>query len=336
MKRIWKLLKPYKKSILIISFLSLLVSIAEIIKPYLIKIVMDDYLSQGIFQKGAITIGIIGVAYIGIVIIGNIIDFMAMTSANRIGEDAIYNLRNKLYRYIQYANIPFHDKTPTGKLFVSITSDIEDISTLFKDVISTIIKDILLIIAFFVVMASLSISLSTIAILIIPLILIFSISFTMLSNKCEKIKKKARAKLNTFLAESVYGVKLIKIFNIQREKIKEETVLSDDFRKATIAPSFIHAILPAIMVILENLAICLIVWACTKHWFNISLPVGLIYMFVSYIKQIFEPINRIVENMEVVQEAVVSINKVYDILEQKQYLENLEKRNRTKRSKRKN
>ena len=59
MKRIWKLLKPYKKSILIISFLSLLVSIAEIIKPYLIKIVMDDYLSQGIFQKGAITIGII-------------------------------------------------------------------------------------------------------------------------------------------------------------------------------------------------------------------------------------------------------------------------------------
>ena len=48
-------------------------------------------------------------------------------------------------------------------------------------------------------------------------------------------------------------------------------------------------------------------------------------MFVTYIKQIFEPINRIVENFETIQEATVSINKIYDILEHKEYIEDFEK-----------
>ena len=78
------------------------------------------------------------------------------------------------------------------------------------------------------------------------------------------------------------------------------------------------------MTILENVGICLIVWACTYHIFGIEMQVGIIYMFITYLRQIFDPINRIVENVETVQEALVSINKVYEILEQKQYLENLE------------
>ncbi len=43
----------------------------------------------------------------------------------------------------------FMTKLPAGKLFVRITNDVEDIATMFKDVIATIIKDILLIIAFY-------------------------------------------------------------------------------------------------------------------------------------------------------------------------------------------
>ena len=313
MQRAWKLVKPYTKSILVVSFLSLLVGIAEIIKPYLVKIVIDDYLSQGIYEKGMITIGTIGAVYIGIVIIGNIIDFVATTAINMIGEDAIYKLRNKLYHYIQHANIPFHDQTPAGKLFVRITNDVEDIATMFKDVVATIIKDILLIIAFIVVMLSISSKLTLIALAIVPFIIIFSFISTKLANKFQEKTKTIRTKLNSFLAESIYGVKLIKIFNIQREKQEENNKLTQ---------SLFRSILPN--AILENVGICLIVWACTYHIFGIEMQVGIIYMFITYLRQIFDPINRIVENVETVQEALVSINKVYEILEQKQYLENLE------------
>lgn len=59
---------------------------------------------------------------------------------------------------------------------------------------------------------------------------------------------------------------------------------------------------------------------------------GVIYIFTTYLKQIFEPVQRIIENFEVVQEALVSINKIYDILDHKEYLEDFDKRNRARKS----
>ena len=246
MKRVWKLIRPYKKSIIIISILSLLVAIAEIIKPYLVKLIMDDYLEVGIYQKGFLTIGILGGIYIAIVFIGNIIDFIATTSVNMIGQDSIYSLRNKLYKYIQHANISFHDKTPAGKLFVRMTNDIEDISTMYKDVISTIVKDIILIIAFITMMIYISKELSIVAIIIVPLIMFFSIISTIIANKLQEKSKNVRTKFNTFLAESIYGVKIIKIFNIQREKQEENNELTKKYRKTREPIAINNSLLPAI------------------------------------------------------------------------------------------
>ncbi len=68
LSRVCKMLKPKKKAIIIISILAIIINIGEVIKPYLIKTVIDDYLSAGVWQRGAFTIGVIGALYIGIVV----------------------------------------------------------------------------------------------------------------------------------------------------------------------------------------------------------------------------------------------------------------------------
>ena len=325
LSRIYKMLKPQVKTIVIISILAIIISIGEIIKPYLIKIVIDNYLSFGIWQKGIMTIGIIGTIYIAIVLIGNILDFIVSTTTSMVGENIIYSIRNKLYKYIQYANIPFHDKTPSGTLFVRITSDVEDITTFFKDVITTFIKDTLMIIVLSLMMLSLNYKLALICFLIIPFVILTSIIITRISKNVREYSKKVKTKLNIFLAESIYGVKLIKIFNRQYEKEKECEEMCENFYKSRIPTSFTEGFLIAFMVIFENLGVSLIVWVCINHLFNVNLDVGTIYIFITYLKQIFEPIQRLVENFETIQEAIVSINKIYDILDHKEYLEEFEK-----------
>ena len=323
--RIIKLLKPKTKPLAIISIISIVITICELVKPYIIKIVIDDYLSLGIYEKGFMTIGLLGAIYIGIVLFGNILDFIVTTATTMVGEDVIYSLRNKLYKYIENANVPFHDKTPAGTLFVRVTNDIEDITTLFQDVATTIIKDILLIIVLIAMMIYISVKLSLIYLIILPITVILALIITMAINRLYTYSKNLRTKLNVFLAESIYGLKLIKIFGRQYEKQKECERLTEDFRKSRIKPTLLEGLLPGIMTILENLGIALISWACINHWLGLTLEVGAIYVFITYTKQIFEPINRIIENIETVQESIVSIDKVYEILEQKQYLEDFEK-----------
>ena len=231
-QRIYKMAKPYRKTIIIVSILSLLIAIAEIVKPYIVEIIIDEYLVKGIYQKGILTIGMLGAIYIGIVILGNIIDFVATTTTNIMGENIIYDMRNKLFKYIQYANITFHDKTSAGKLFVRITNDVEDVATLFKEVISTFIKDMIIIITIIIVILYINFKLGLIALTVVPLILFFSLILINIANKMEEVAKTFRTDLNTFLAESIYGAKLIKIFNIQGQKQRECEQKTKDFRDA--------------------------------------------------------------------------------------------------------
>ncbi len=324
MKRIIKMLKPQYKSIIIISILAIIINVGEIIKPYLIKIAIDDYISVGLWEKGIMSIGIIGAIYIVIVIIGEILNFITTTATSMMGENVVYSLRNKLYKYIQYANIPFHDKTPSGTLFVRITSDVEDITTFFKDVVSTFVKDIVMIIALAVMMVTLNYKLAGICMLMVPILVIMSTVITKISKKVREYSKKVKTKLNIFLAESIYGVKLIKIFNRQYEKEKECKELSVKFWKSRMPTGYVEAVLVALLFIFENLGVSIIMWVAVNKLFGISLDVGVIYIFVTYVKQIFAPINRIIENFETIQEAMVSINKIYDILEHKEYLEDFE------------
>lgn len=322
--RCYKIAKPHMKTIIFVSILSIIIDILEITKPYLVKVIIDDFLTLGLAEKGFISITTIGVFYLALVIIGNVLDYISRMKTNIMGEEILYTMRNKIYKYTQDSNITFHDKTPAGKLFVRITNDVEDISALFKDVIATIFRDVISIISIIIIMLCFSVKLSLLTFTILPFVIITSVVLTIILNKIYDASKVVRTNINTFLAESIYGAKLIKIFNIQKEKQKECEDLTNEFIKTRLPASIFEGLFPSAMKLFENLAITIIILIAINNWFRITVEVGAIYIFVSYIKSLFEPINRTIDNIEIVQEAIVSINKIYDILDQKEYLEDFE------------
>lgn len=322
--RCYKLAKPHLKTILLVSVISIIIDIIELTKPYLVKVVIDDFLSYNISKKDFLSINMIGAIYICIVVFGNLLDYFAKMKTNIMGEEVLYTLRNKLYKYTQDASIVFHDKTPSGKLFARITNDVDDISAFFKDVITTIFKDVISIISIIAIMIYFSFKLSLLALIVIPFVIITSIVLTKILNKIYDVSKVVRTNLNTFLAEAIYGAKIIKIFNIQEEKQNECESYTQEYVEKRLPAAFYEGIFPGIMTLFENLAITIIIVATINHFWGISIEVGAIYVFVSYIKSLFEPINRIIDSIETVQEAIVSINKIYDILDEKEYLEDFE------------
>lgn len=322
--RCYKIAKPHLKTIVLVSIISIIIDAFELAKPYLVKVVIDDFLSYNISKKAFLSINTIGGIYLAIVIIGNILDYFARMKTNIMGEEVLYTLRNKLYKYTQDASIVFHDKTPSGKLYARITNDVDDISAFFKDVIATIFKDVISILSVIVIMIYFSLKLSLLALIVIPFVVITSIVFTKILNKIYDKAKIVRTNLNTFLAESIYGAKVIKIFNIQEEKQKECEEYTQDFLEKRLPGAIFEGLFPGIMTLFENLAITIIIVASIYNFWGITIEVGAIYVLVSYIKSLFEPINRIIDSIETVQEAIVSINKIYDILDQKDYLEDFD------------
>lgn len=321
LKRFKIMVKPYKKTIIIVTLMALFIDVCELVKPFLLEQVMDKYLPDKLYVYNGISIAAIVAFYIIIVIIGNIVDYINRITTNNMGEKVMYNLRNQLYKYIEKANVSFHDKTPSGKLYVRVTSDTEDVYALFSEVITTFPKDLIIIIGLLVMMVYISFQLATINILIIPLLLIVTITISKMMRKIFSRSKEFRTVLNTFLAESIYGIKLIKIFNRQKEKQEECEKNTKNHRDSLKNIGILYGILPGMMNLIENIGISLIVLFCANKWLGINLDVGIVYLFITYLRKIFEPIDRIIENVEVVQDATSSIDKIYEILEHDEYLE---------------
>ena len=158
----------------------------------------------------------------------------------------------------------------------------------------------------------------------IPVLIITSIVFTKLLNKVFEAIKHERTKLHTFFAESIYGIKLIKVFNRQNEKQKECENLTTAYAKAAKPTGLLEGLLPASMTVIENLGITLIVWAVVFKVTGFNTDIGLTYVFITYLKNMFDPIDRMIENVEIVEEAVTSIEKIYEILEKEEYIEDFE------------
>lgn len=321
LKRFKIMVKPYKKTIIIVTLMALFIDVCELVKPFLLEQVMDKYLPDKLYVYNGISIAAIVAFYIIIVIIGNIVDYINRITTNNMGEKVMYNLRNQLYKYIEKANVSFHDKTPSGKLYVRVTSDTEDVYALFSEVITTFPKDLIIIIGLLVMMVYISFQLATINILIIPLLLIVTITISKMLRKIFSRSKEFRTVLNTFLAESIYGIKLIKIFNRQKEKQEECEKNTKNHRDSLKNIGILYGILPGMMNLIENIGISLIVLFCANKWLGINLDVGIVYLFITYLRKIFEPIDRIIENVEIVQDATSSIDKIYEILEHDEYLE---------------
>ena len=321
LKRFKIMVKPYKKTIIIVTLMALFIDVCELVKPFLLEQVMDKYLPDKLYVYNGISIAAIVAFYIIIVIIGNIVDYINRITTNNMGEKVMYNLRNQLYKYIEKANVSFHDKTPSGKLYVRVTSDTEDVYALFSEVITTFPKDLIIIIGLLVMMVYISFQLATINILIIPLLLIVTITISKMLRKIFSRSIEFRTVLNTFLAESIYGIKLIKIFNRQKEKQEECEKNTKNHRDSLKNIGILYGILPGMMNLIENIGISLIVLFCANKWLGINLDVGIVYLFITYLRKIFEPIDRIIENVEVVQDATSSIDKIYEILEHDEYLE---------------
>lgn len=322
--RIKKMVWPYRKTVVIVTIIAILIDIIALTKPYLVRLVISECLDKNIYGKGIITISTISFVYISFVILENILDYFNRKKSYSIGENIVFDLRNKLFSYMEKANVKFHDKVPSGKLFVRIMSDTEDVYTLFSDVVTTFVKDVFILIGIISIMIYISFKLAMLSLIVIPLIIISSFILTMLLNKTFTNVKNVRTKLNTFFAESIYGVKLIKVFNRQKEKQEECEKITTEFREAIKPMGYLQGLLPAVMTLIENLGISIIIWAAVSKVVGVDIDVGIIYMFTTYLKNMFEPINRMIENVEIVEEAVTSIDKIYEIIEDEDCLENFE------------
>ena len=124
-KRLLSYLKPYKKLLILSVFFMILVSLSNLVVPWIIKDVIDRVLEE----KDLRMLYIIIVAILVTFFIRALTTFGHRYLMGYIGQAVIMDIRNALYRHLQRLSIAYYDRRRTGDIMSNLTNDISALQT---------------------------------------------------------------------------------------------------------------------------------------------------------------------------------------------------------------
>ncbi|SFF82259.1 ATP-binding cassette, subfamily B [Planifilum fulgidum] len=316
MRRLLGYLKPHRKP-LILAFVALLAATAaNLAGPILIKVFIDNHLIPRNLDRSVIA-GLAG-AYLLLHLASVGINYFQLLTFHKIAQRVIRQLRIDVFTKVQHLGLAFFDKTPGGSLVSRITNDTESIKELFISVLSTFVQNFVMILGIFVAMFILDARLALFCLVLMPVILLIMQAYRHYSAKAYRLSREKLSQLNARLNESIQGMNIIQAFR-QEERMRREFGRVNQGRyEAMMKIVKINGLLvrPA-MDFLYVVAIMIVVSFFGVQSFSRVVEIGTLYAFLNYLDRLFEPVNQIMFRLSQMQQAVVSAERVFELMDQR-------------------
>lgn len=297
-------------------------SLIQVVKPYILKLVIDRNLEIGLNDIAAI--GRLALLYFLVVLLGSVCDYAQSVTLASLGQRIMHRMRTNLFAHIQRMNMSFFDANSSGSLLTRVNSDVESLSDLFSSIIIQFVKDILIIFNICGAMLLLDVQLALWCFTCIPLIVVITFVYRNLSRR-NFIKMKAQlSRLNGFLAENITGMKMVQIYCREPQKNDEFYQLGHEYYRLGMVEILLNCLSNPLMSALANLATAIFISAFAPYVIGNRLDVGTLYAFTQYIKQFFSPIANLAEQFTSIQSSLISADRIFDIIDKSDTLEDLE------------
>ncbi|MFJ1814328.1 ABC transporter ATP-binding protein [Staphylococcus saprophyticus] len=316
--RLFKYTLPYKW-IIVLAFITLILStIASMMTPYMVKIFIDDYLTPRHFPKETMVWLI--VIFISIQLIGAITLYFSQYLFQYLAFKVIQQLRIDAFNKLGKLGMRYFDKVPGGSIVSRLTNDTETIVDMIVGVFSTFIMAFFMMISSYIMMFVLDVKLALIALIFLPTIMIILASYRKYSAFLFSKSRQRLSDLNSKLAESIEGMKIIQAFNQERRLNKEFNKINDEHYQYMLKTVKLDSLLlrPAISSI-SIFAVVMILGYFGVISFTTGITAGVVFAFVQYMERFFEPINQVSQNLNILQQALVSASRVFALIDDDTY-----------------
>jgi len=332
-----RLLKYAKKYLLHLSLSILLIVVIvciELYQPILIGNAVDNFISnysndsfvyneiaKQYDASGVIKLGVIYLITVLIVFVLNYAQAMLLTYT---GQKIIYNIRMDVFKHLNTLSINFFNTNPLGKLVTRVTNDTEALNEMYTSVIVNVLKSFFVLVGVMITMLSYNAKLALMTFTVIPFIIIFTFAFKKVSRKIYRNIRGKIAALNSFISEHVSGMKIIQIFSVEKEIFEEFKKENESLKKEHIKQLVTFSIYNPTSFLLNIVAISLLLWYGGNMVMDGAITIGTIIIFQRYIGKFFEPIQEFAEQLNIIQSAMASAERIFGLLDTEPEIKNVE------------
>ncbi|MDH8677153.1 ABC transporter ATP-binding protein [Fusibacter bizertensis] len=321
MKNIFKYLKGYR-GVFGIAILSIIIAtVMQLATPILIKYAVDSIIGEVPagnlqFLMDAFGKNLMAVVWlmIGINFIGGIFLFLKGYLSSYAAENIAQNIRDSLYRQIQYMTYEQHTKKETGDMIQRCTSDVETIRRFLGVQIVDLGRIVIMITLSVAIMMSLNVRLTIYAIALIPILFAFSYIFFTKIQKTFKKSDEAEGTLTTVLQENLSGVRVVRAFGREKFEIDKFEEVNSNYRNITykLVETLAMFWSSSDLLTLLQSGIVLVVGASMVITGNLT--IGTLIAFITYESMLLWPVKQSGRLLSELGKTTVAITRIEEIL----------------------
>lgn len=329
---------PYirKRKLLIVgSFLALLVETGfRLLEPWPLKFVFDHVLvtetnndslkvivGHGIDPM--LLLALLALSIVVISVLGSFAAYLSTFGMALASVQILTDIRSDLYSHLQRLSLTFHMQHKSGDLITRVTADIDRIKLTIVKVILPLVTNIVTLVGMLVVMSWMNWELFAIALTIFPL---FYFSMMRLIGRIRHVSREHR-KFQGILAattsETIGAIEVVQALSLhnQLEDIFEQqnTITLNHGAKSL----KLSAVLQRTVQILIALTIALVLWRGSHLVIQKTLTPGDLLVFITYLKNAFEPIRKLSNQFSEIAKATASGERIIDVLDYEPHVRNL-------------
>ena len=311
-RKVMRFSRPYKFIYYLLIFSAISLSIFSTISPYLLKLVIDDYIVPKNYDGFRFIIFLMFL----ILVFEVIFQFIFIYYANWFGQKIIKDIRVVLFKKILNFKMSYFDNTPVGRLVTRSVSDIEVIASIFSQGLFMIVADFLKMGFVVIIMLVLNWQLSLIVFSILPIIIYATKIFQKSMKRAFEDVRTQVANLNSFVQERINGIKIVKLFSRENIDFKIFNEINNKHKKAWLKTVWYNSIFFPVAEISTSVTIGLLVWyGGLQASLSGAISIGTIFLFIRMSQMLFQPLRQIADKFNTLQMGMVAANRVFNIIE---------------------
>ena len=303
-----------------ISLLALAFIFATTLVTTALPLLARSYIDQFVSREAATNGLYLLVIYYGLFLLRVLLTFLGQYAFARVAYSIVRDLRQETFANMQQLGMAYFDQTAAGAIVSRLTNDTQSVADMFSSIFSNFLSSMLILVVTIVTMLALNWRLTLLIVLFLPIMLGSIILYQRLSNRLLKQVRAKLSDLNVKLSESIEGMRIIQAFGQEKRLLEEfEAINAEhlDFsnRYLNVNSLFLR---PA-MSLLKILAYALILTYFGLSWQVAGVTAGVMYAFIQYVNQLFNPLIDVMQNYSVLQTSMVAAERVFELMDRRDF-----------------
>ncbi|MDR3554080.1 MAG: ABC transporter ATP-binding protein [Syntrophobacteraceae bacterium] len=321
--RLLQFVLPQWKWVSVAVGLALVITGASLTWPKLLQLAMDHYILNGSLPVSARIEGVTRIAFvfIAVIVTAFIANFFQVIALEWAGQKIMDSLRQSLFNHVLRLNLSFFSSQRVGRLVTRHTNDIQNMYEMFTSVIVTLFNEGVRLIGILAVLAWMDWKLTLLLAVTFPLIFVISLLFGRLSRLAFRRIRSHLAGINAFLQEAVLGMPVIQMFSREKDMRERFSGLNDTYFDAAMYQIRVFSVFVPLIDIMSSVSLALIIWYGGGLVLKKYMTLGILAAFIAYMRLFFQPIREFAQKYNIVQSAMASAERIFQLLEENDYAE---------------